>query len=114
MAIQVVGGLEGKERGHTHHHRAQRWVANVEVVVREAAALRREDPVIGVLGRILPDAAPERWPLLHTLEDEIHPVVAVRWGNALNDARDLNGSNSPACWSKLNSNFRAVCRPQFA
>ena len=35
-----------EERGHPHHHRAQSFVAEVEVVVREAAALAGEDPVI--------------------------------------------------------------------
>ena len=29
---------------------------------------------------------------------------------ALRPARDPYSSNSPACWSELNSNFRAVCR----
>jgi hypothetical protein len=41
-----------KERGHPHHHRAQSFVADVEIVVREAAALGGEDPVMRVLGGI--------------------------------------------------------------
>ena len=48
VAVEVVGGLEREERGHPHHHRAQGLVAEVEVVVREAAALAGEDPVIWI------------------------------------------------------------------
>jgi hypothetical protein len=36
--------------------------------VREAAALRCQDPVVGVLGRILRHADPEGGPLFHALE----------------------------------------------
>jgi hypothetical protein len=50
VAVEVVGGLEREERGHPHHHRAQGFIAEVEVVVREAAALAGEDPVIWILG----------------------------------------------------------------
>ena len=35
VPVEVVGGLERKERGDPHHHRAQGFVAEVEVVVRE-------------------------------------------------------------------------------
>ena len=50
MAVEVVGGLEREERGDPHHHRAQGFIAEVEVVVREAAALAGEDAVIRILG----------------------------------------------------------------
>ncbi len=40
--------------------------------MREAASLRGEDAVIGVLGRMLLDRTPECPPLLHALEDEVH------------------------------------------
>ena len=52
VAVEVIGGLEREERGHPHHHRAQGFVAEVEVVVREAAALAGEDPVIWILGGV--------------------------------------------------------------
>jgi hypothetical protein len=42
--------------------------------VREAAALRCQDPVVGVLGRILRHADPEGGPLFHALENEINSV----------------------------------------
>src|SRR6267378_1498188 len=48
VPVEVVGGLERKERGDPHHHRAQGFVAEVEVVVREAAALAGEDAVIWI------------------------------------------------------------------
>src|SRR6202048_1627053 len=48
VAVEVVGGPEREERGHAHHHRAQGFVAEVEVVVCEAAALAGEDPVIWI------------------------------------------------------------------
>jgi hypothetical protein len=46
VAVEVVAGLEREERGHPHHHRAEDLIADVEVVVHEAAALRCQDPVI--------------------------------------------------------------------
>jgi hypothetical protein len=39
VAVEVVGGLEREERGHPHHHRAQGFVAEVEVVVREGGLI---------------------------------------------------------------------------
>src|ERR1700730_13089784 len=70
----VVGGLEREERGHPHHHWAQGFVAEVEVVVREAAALAGEDPVIWILGGGFGGADAKARPLLHALEDEVHAV----------------------------------------
>ena len=59
VAVEVIGGLEREERGHPHHHRAQGLVAKVEVVVREAAALAGEDPVIWILAGVFGDADAE-------------------------------------------------------
>src|SRR6201997_239121 len=69
VAVEVVGGLEREERGHPHHHRAQGFVAEVEVVVCEAAALAGEDPVIWILGGVFGGADAKARPLLHALED---------------------------------------------
>src|ERR1700722_8079764 len=55
VPVEVVGGLERKERGDPHHHRAQGFVAEVEVVVREAAALAGEDAVILILCGVFGD-----------------------------------------------------------
>jgi hypothetical protein len=49
--------------------------ASIEVVVGEATALRRQDAVIGVFGRMLRSRAAECRPLLHTPEDEIDAIV---------------------------------------
>ena len=72
VAVEVVGGLEREERGHPHHDRAQGFVAEVEVVVCEAAALAGEDPVIWILGGVFGGADAKARPLLHALEDEVH------------------------------------------
>ena len=47
------GGLERQGRGDPHHHRAEGFVADVEIVVGEAAALTRQDAIIDVLGGVL-------------------------------------------------------------
>src|ERR1700741_4959011 len=77
VAVEIVGGLEREKRGHPHHHRAQGFVAKVEVVVGEAAALAGEDPVIRILGGIFGDADAKARPLLHALEDEVDAVGVV-------------------------------------
>ena len=41
-----------QERGDPHDHRAEGFVTDVEIVVGEAAALTRQDAVIGVLGGV--------------------------------------------------------------
>src|SRR6201982_1323267 len=52
VAVEVVAGLKREERGHPHHHWAEHLIADIKVVVRETAALRRQDPVIGILGGV--------------------------------------------------------------
>lgn len=74
VAVEVVGGLEREERRHPHDHGAENLVADIEVVVREAAPLRRQDAVIGVLCRELRHGDAERRPLLHALENEVDAV----------------------------------------
>ena len=71
VAVEIVGGLEREERGHPHHHRAQGFVAEVEVVVREAAALAGEDPVIWILGGVFGGADAKARPL------EVDPICAT-------------------------------------
>ena len=53
VAVEPVGGVKRKEAGHAQEDRPQNLVPNVEIVVGEAAALMRQDPMIGVLGGIL-------------------------------------------------------------
>jgi hypothetical protein len=50
VAVEVIAGLERKERGHPHDDGAEDLVADEEIVVGETAALRGKDPVVGVLG----------------------------------------------------------------
>ncbi len=57
VAVEIVGGLEREEGSHPHNnHRSERLVADIEVVMREAAALVRDDAVVRVLGRVLRQA----------------------------------------------------------
>jgi hypothetical protein len=74
VAVEIVGGLEGEERGHSEDDRAEGFIANVEVVMREAAALVREDAVIGILGGVFGHGDAKRGSLLHALEDEVDAV----------------------------------------
>src|SRR5262245_19234524 len=53
---------------------AENFIADIEVVVCEAAALAGEDAVVWILGGILRHADPEARPLFHTLEDEINAI----------------------------------------
>jgi hypothetical protein len=75
--LRLVGGLEREERGDPDHQRAQGFVAKVEVLVRETAALAGEDPVIRILGGVFGDADAKARPLLHALEDEVDAVSVV-------------------------------------
>src|SRR5215831_17732472 len=72
VPVEVVRGLEGEERCHTHDHGPQDFIADVEVVVSEAVLLAGQDAVIGILGRELRGGDPEARPLLHALENEAH------------------------------------------
>jgi hypothetical protein len=73
VAVEVVGGLEREERGDPHHHWAENLIADVEVVVRETAALVRQDSVIWILGRVFRHGDAKRRSLFHALEDEVTP-----------------------------------------
>lgn len=55
VAVQPIGRLEGEEGGHPHHDGTQDSIPNIEGVVGKADALRCEDAVIRVVGRILRD-----------------------------------------------------------
>src|SRR6476659_602084 len=74
VAVEVICRLEGEEGCDTHHHGAENFIADIEVVVCEAAALAGEDAVVWILGGILRHADPEARPLFHTLEDEIDAI----------------------------------------
>ena len=74
VSVEVIRGLERQERGDPHHHRAQGFVADVEIVVGEAAAVAGKDAVIGILGWIFRHGDAKCRPLLHALEDAVDAV----------------------------------------
>src|ERR1039458_5086774 len=75
MTVEIVSGLKGKERGHAHRHRPQRLVADVEVVMREAAALPSQDAVVGIVGGKAGNRGAEGLALLHAFQNEVHPML---------------------------------------
>src|SRR6266545_1623659 len=75
VAVEVVGGLEGKEGGHAQHHRPQGFIPQVEVVMGVSAALLAQNPMVGILGRELGNGATESGPLFHALENEIDAIA---------------------------------------
>src|SRR5450759_4110561 len=52
VAVEPIGGVKRKEARHAHDDGSQNLVADVEVVMREAAALVRQDAIVGVLSGI--------------------------------------------------------------
>ena len=49
VTIEIVGGVEGEERGYADDDGPEDLIAEVEVVMGEAACLVRQNPVIGIL-----------------------------------------------------------------
>src|SRR3954447_15581217 len=47
VAVQPVGGVKRKETCHAHNDRAQNLIPDIEIVMRKAAALVRQDAVVG-------------------------------------------------------------------
>ena len=88
VTIEVIRGLERQERGDPHHHRAEGFVTDVEIVVGEAAALTRQDAIIDVLGGVLWHGDTKGRPLLHALEDVID-AVAIRPHHATLPRQDM-------------------------
>ncbi len=77
VAVEPVGGVKRKEGGHPQHHRSQNLIPDVKIVVRETAALVRQDAVVRVLGGIFRDTDAESPALFHALEDEIDSVTVL-------------------------------------
>src|SRR4029453_11800138 len=50
MAVEPIGGVKGQERSHSEHQGSQSWVADIKVVVGEAAAAFAQDLVIRISG----------------------------------------------------------------
>jgi hypothetical protein len=68
MTVDSVAGLERKKGADAHHHGAQRFVPNVEVVMREAGSLPQDDAVIRIVGRVLRRQRTEGGALFHALK----------------------------------------------
>src|SRR5215469_5894598 len=65
------------------YDRAEHFIADVEVVVGEAAALVSDNPVVGVLGGIFRHGDAEGGSDLHAFENEVHAVGIVAHDAAL-------------------------------
>ena len=77
VTVEPVAGVEGKEAGEADDDRPQHFVANIEVVMGEAAAPGSEETVVGIGGGILGHADAEGAALFHALEDEIDAVAGT-------------------------------------
>src|SRR5215472_3579544 len=82
VAVEVVGGSEREEGGHTHDDRAEHFVVDVEIVVGKAAPLVGEHTVVGVLGGIFRHGDAEGRADLHALENEVHAVGILLYHSA--------------------------------
>jgi len=72
VTVDGVGGLEREQRAGAHHHGAEHFVADMEVVMRIRGAIPSEDAVIGIAGGILGRSRTEGGTLFHALADEGH------------------------------------------
>ena len=75
MAVEPIGGVKGQERSHSQHQGSQSWVADIKVVVGEAAAAFAQDLVIRISGGELGLSRAQGGSLLHALEDEVDPIA---------------------------------------
>src|SRR5262249_32706808 len=76
VTIEVIAGLEREEGGDPHHDWTEDRIADVKIIMREAAALVRQDSVMGIFGRVFRHGDAKGRALLHALEDEIDAVGA--------------------------------------
>src|SRR5207247_5817677 len=72
MAVEIVGSLEREERRHAHHHRPQRFVTDVEVIMGEAAPPASQNAVIGIVGGKPGNGRAERLALFHAFQNEVN------------------------------------------
>src|SRR5207244_5796265 len=75
MAVEIVGSLEREERRHAHHHRPQRFVTDVEVIMREAAPLASQNAVVGIVGGKPGNRRAERLALFHAFQNEVSSML---------------------------------------
>ncbi len=77
VAVEVIGGVEREKTCHAHDDGAEHLIAEVEVVMCEAAALMRQNPIVRIGCRVLWDADPKGPTLLHAFEDEVDTVSVL-------------------------------------
>ena len=75
VAVDIIGGLERKERPDSQDHGTQDGVTDIEVVMSKTAAALTKDSVIGIGGGKFRGDAAEGGTLFHTLEDEIDAIA---------------------------------------
>src|SRR5262249_42541222 len=88
VAVEVVCGSEGEERGHTHHDRPEHFVVDVEIGGGEATPVVGEDAMVGVFGGILRHGNAEGGAALHALENEVH-AVSVHLDHSAEPGQDI-------------------------
>ncbi len=77
MPIDVVRRVEGEKRSDSQHYRAKDFIADVEVVVGEAAAVLVQDAVIGIVGGKFGQDGAKGLALFHALEDEVDTMLVL-------------------------------------
>lgn len=75
MAVEPIGGVKGQEGSHSQHQGSQSGVADIKVVVGEAAAAFAQDLVIRISGGELGLSRAQGGSLLHALEDKVNPIA---------------------------------------
>lgn len=75
MTVEPIGGVKGQEGSHSDDQGSQSWVADIKVVVGEAAAAFAQDLVIWISGGELGLARAQGGSLLHALEDEVDTIA---------------------------------------
>ena len=75
MTVEPIGGVKGQEGSHSEHQGSQSWVADIEIVVGEAAAAFAQDLVIRISAGELRLSRAQGGSLLHALEDEVDPIT---------------------------------------
>src|SRR6266536_2712963 len=71
--FEPISGMEGEAGSHAQDDGPQDCIPDVEIVMGEAAALVRQDAVVGVLGGKLRHADAKGTPQFHAPENEVDP-----------------------------------------
>src|SRR6516165_9307621 len=72
MAVQIVRDLKRQKGTHAQRQGSEHFIADVEIVVRVAAALASKDAVVGILNWVSRYRGPEGGAHLHALQNEVN------------------------------------------